>query len=72
MIHDPHHVAHLAGTLLSSVPQPEPHHVKSAVAAARSILDEAHHRANADAAAQEAADKAAAAAAKEADGEKQS
>ena len=42
MRHDPHHVAHLAAVLLSSRPEPEAHHIKAAVEAARALLDEAH------------------------------
>lgn len=42
MSHDPHHVASLAAMILSSRQElPESHHIKSAVAVARSILDEA-------------------------------
>lgn len=48
MIHDPHHVAHLAATILSARPEPETHHIKTAVASARAVLDEAHRMANED------------------------
>ena len=47
-IHDPHHVAQLAATLLSSHGYPEKHHIKKAVEAARNILDEAVLRAEED------------------------
>lgn len=48
MIHDPRHVAQLAAVILSSRPEPEAHHIKAAVGAARAVLDEAHRRAEDD------------------------
>lgn len=55
MIHDPHHVAHIAAVIISANGQTEHHHIKAAVAAARGVLDEAHRRADEDEAAVEAA-----------------
>lgn len=60
MIHDPHHVAHLAATILSSRPEPEAHHIKAAVACARAVLDEAHRQAEEDKVAADEASKSAA------------
>lgn len=59
-IHDPMHVAQLASVLLSSQLDPEKHHIKKAVQAARIVLDEAFSRAEEDEANAEAAAKAAA------------
>lgn len=58
MIHDPHHVAHLAAVILSSRPEPEAHHIKAAVASARAVLDEAHRMATEDQARADSADAA--------------
>lgn len=55
MVHDPYHVAHIAATILSSRDQPEAHHIKAAVGAARAVLDEAHRRAEEDSVAAETA-----------------
>lgn len=57
-IHDPNHVAGLAAIILSSNSDPEPFHVKKAVATARCVLDEAYAQADAEEAKAEAADKA--------------
>lgn len=56
MIHDPHHVAQLAALILSSQVDPEKHHIKKAVSAARDVLDEAFLRADEDEAAAKAGD----------------
>lgn len=58
MFHDPRHVAQLAAVILSSKPEPEKQHIKTAVEAARCILDEAFLRAGEDEAKAQAAEKA--------------
>lgn len=49
-IHSPDHVAHIAAVILSSRPEPEPHHIKAAVRSAKAVLDEAYRSADEDAA----------------------